>query len=197
MSTRIGDDSAAERNKQPIFDALVPRLRAAQTVLEVGAGDGTHARHAIERLEHIVWQTSEAPAHFRRLIAALVDVDAGRLPPPLALDVRGVWPEQRFDAIFGANVTHIMDWTAVEALFAGATAHLNPDGLLCLYGPFIDSDAETAPGNARFDAALRDRDPAMGLRRIADLDALGEAQGLARIADIAMPANNRLLIWRL
>ncbi|ROO30206.1 DUF938 domain-containing protein [Salinisphaera orenii] len=196
MSTRIGDDSAAERNKQPIFEALAPWLVDARRVLEVGAGDGTHAFEAVHRLPQVIWQTSEAPAHHRRLVAALVEADMTRLPAPLALDVRGPWPAARFDAVFGANVAHIMDWDAVGALFAGAGACLNVAGLLCLYGPFIEPEASLTESNARFDAALRARDPAMGLRRLDDLDALAGRHGLDPADVRPMPANNRLVIWR-
>lgn len=196
MSTHVSDDSAAERNKRPIFDALVPRLRDARRVLEVGAGDATHARYAGERLPDIVWQTSEAPGHHRRLLAALADQHEQRLPIPLALDVRGRWPDGPFDVVYGANVAHIMDWTAVQALFAGTARILAPDGMLCLYGPFVRAGVAPEAGNAVFDGALRARDAGMGLREIEALDALGEGVSLLLEEDIGMPSDNRLLIWR-
>lgn len=196
MSGRIGDCSAAERNKRPIFDALAPWLVDRPRVLEVGAGDATHARHARVLMPELFWQTSEAPGHHRRLVAAIADGGDSGLPPPLALDVRGAWPAQKYDAIYGANVAHIMSWAAVEALFAGATAHLADNGLLCLYGPFLKDGAAAAPGNIEFDAALRARDPEMGLRHIGALDALATACALERVADLSMPSNNRLLIWQ-
>lgn len=196
MSTKIGDESAAERNKQPIFDALQPWLADAREVLEIGAGDATHARHARERLPHCIWQTSEAPGHHRRLVAALADRHETHLPAPLALDVRARWPDRHYDAVYAANVAHIMDWYAVRALFAGAAGVLAPGGLLCLYGPFLRRDVAAEPGNAAFDAALRARDPGMGLREIEGLETLGDEVGLALADDIAMPSDNRLLIWR-
>lgn len=196
MSRAVGDCSAAERNKRPIFEALTPWLEGAARVLEIGAGDATHARHASERLPGTVWQTSEAPGHHRRLVAALADCRECGLPAPLALDVRGRWPEGPFEAVYGANVAHIMDWTAVQALFVGAARSLAPHGLLCLYGPFLRAGVDPESGNARFDAALRARDPAMGLREIEALDALGSTNDLSLADDIAMPSDNRLLIWR-
>lgn len=196
MSDRIGDSSAAERNKRPIFDALVEWLAPAPRVLEIGAGDGTHARYALTRIEGVFWQASEAPAHLRRLTAALVDAEVGRLPAPIVLDVRGHWPGARFDVVFGANVAHIMTEDAVAALFAGAARHLEDGGLLCLYGPFFDRDEAAGAGNLAFDAALRARDAGMGLRERGALDTLAAAQGLAPAARLVMPADNRLLIWR-
>ncbi|HET7314462.1 DUF938 domain-containing protein [Salinisphaera sp.] len=197
MNLRIGDASAAERNKRPIFDALVTWLADARAVLEIGAGDATHARYARRRLPHVRWQTSEAPAHLRRLTAALVDgARDPRLPAPLALDVRGAWPAACFDAVFAANVAHIMSETAVAALFAGAGAHLNAHGLFCLYGPFFDADETPGEGNLGFDRALRARDPAMGVRARQALDALAADHGLVCAARLTMPSDNRLLIWR-
>ena len=192
----IGDLSAAERNKRPIFDALAEWLDTAGTVLEIGAGDGTHARYARRRLPHLQWQTSEAPAHLRRLTAALVDAHDDGLPPPLALDVCGPWPAARYDAIYAANVAHIMNEEAVSALFGGAGSHLAGHGLLCLYGPFFDAEETPNEGNLAFDRALRARSPAMGLRRREALDALAATHGLHRVARLTMPSDNRLLIWR-
>jgi hypothetical protein len=36
----------------------------------------------------------------------------------------------------------------------------------------------------------------MGLRDVEAVDALARSIGLLRVADIAMPANNRCLVWR-
>jgi len=36
----------------------------------------------------------------------------------------------------------------------------------------------------------------MGLRHIDELDKLASTHMLERVADLAMPSNNRLLIWR-
>jgi hypothetical protein len=51
----------------------------------------------------------------------------------------------------------------------GAARHLAPQGLLVTYGPYVEDDVPTAPSNLAFDADLRARDPAWGLRRLADV----------------------------
>ncbi|WP_111745812.1 DUF938 domain-containing protein [Salinisphaera orenii] len=200
MTEGIGNSSAAERNKRPIFEALLPWLHSAASVLEVGAGDATHARYAAHHLPATRWQTSEAPGHVRRLAAAIADdrsLSAQHLPTPLALDVRQRWPDDVYDAVFAANVAHIMDWNAVEALFAGAGTHLAAAGVFCLYGPFFDAaEGPPAAGNERFDRVLRAQDAAMGVRELAELDELAGHAGLTSTARIDMPANNRLVIWR-
>jgi hypothetical protein len=52
----------------------------------------------------------------------------------------------------------------------------------------------TAAGNLAFDADLRARNPAWGLRRLADVLEQAEAVGLFLREQVAMPANNRLLV---
>ena len=72
-----------------------------------------------------------------------------------------------------------------------------PEGAaFCLYGPFAYGGEHTSESNARFDAMLRQRDPASGIRDMRDLEKLGESVGLGLEADHAMPANNRTLVWR-
>ena len=55
---------------------------------------------------------------------------------------------------------------------------------------------ETAPSNEAFDASLKARDPAWGLRDAADVAALAKANGLALTLRKAMPANNLSLLFR-
>lgn len=192
--------SAAERNKQPIFDHLVPLLNGVGSVLEIGAGHGVHARHATHCLPGLSWQATEQPAHIEPLVQGLAA--CAELPKPVALDVAGQWPdgpdgpEGLFGAVYAANVAHIMGWPEVCLLFAGSARVLSSRGLLCLYGPFVDDDEPTAPSNRVFDQRLRAMDPAMGLRRLQALDELAGAHGLARCHDWRLPANNRLLVWR-
>jgi hypothetical protein len=73
---------------------------------------------------------------------------------------------------------------------------LAPAGVLVVYGPFNYNGQFTSSSNARFDAWLKARDPASGVRDFEAVDALARAQGLVLQHDIAMPANNRSLVWQ-
>jgi hypothetical protein len=74
---------------------------------------------------------------------------------------------------------------------------LTCDGaVLAIYGPFNYAGAFTSDSNAEFDASLKRRAPHMGIRDVADVDALAAAGGFALVADVAMPANNRCRVWR-
>ena len=68
--------------------------------------------------------------------------------------------------------------------------------LFCLYGPFSYGGKHTSESNARFDAMLRSRDPASGVRDFNDIVQLAQRCGMALAEDNAMPANNRLLVFR-
>jgi hypothetical protein len=71
-----------------------------------------------------------------------------------------------------------------------------PEGLFALYGPFHYGGRPTSASNERFDAMLRERDPASGVRNFEDVQALALRRGLSFLEDNPMPANNRLLVWK-
>lgn len=189
--------TACERNREPIVEILKVIFADCRTVLEIGSGTGQHAVHFAARLPHLVWQTSDRPDNHAGIHAWLHDAKLTNVLPPLTLDVASSpWPDTSFDAVFSANTCHIMAWPEVQAMFAGIGRVLNPDGVLCIYGPFNYAGAFTSDSNARFDAALRGQGSHMGIRDAESIDALALEQGLHLEADHAMPANNRLRVWR-
>ena len=96
--------------------------------------------------------------------------------------------------MFCANLLHISPWATTPGLMQGAARHLASHGLLLLYGPYLEDGVPTAPGNLAFDADLRARHPAWGLRRLADVLAQAHAAGLHLRERVALPANNLLLV---
>ncbi len=89
-----------------------------------------------------------------------------------------------------------MSWLQVERMFAAVGTLLPAGGVSALYGPFHYNGKPTSPSNAEFDAWLRGRDPLSGVRNVEDIRDLAERHGLALEEDNAMPANNRLLVFR-
>jgi hypothetical protein len=73
---------------------------------------------------------------------------------------------------------------------------LSPGAPFCLYGPFSYGGRHTSGSNADFDRSLRARAAHMGLRDMDDLQRLADDRGFCLESDTAMPANNRLLVWR-
>lgn len=164
-------------------------------MLEIGSGTGQHATFFAPALPLWQWQPSEHPSELPTLQAGLEGHGIANIELPIVLDVTDAWPDANFDGAFSANTAHIMHFPAVEAMFAGVGARLNARGLFLLYGPFARNGHHNAPSNAEFDASLRARDPGMGIRDVEQLDRLGEACNLERIAELRMPANNHILVF--
>lgn len=78
---------------------------------------------------------------------------------------------------------------------AGSSPTRGEGFVLVAYGPFNYGGDFTSDSNRQFDASLRARDPRMGIRDFGAVDALARAIGLRLVADVAMPANNRTLVW--
>ena len=188
---------AAENNKEPILAVLRDAFRTVSRVLEIASGSGQHAVHFGHGLSHLVWQPSDLAALLPGLAARLSSEAPANVEPPIELDIsRHPWPVSDIDGVFAANCVHIVSWPRVEDLFAGVGAVLAPGGTLCLYGPFKYRGDFTTDSNAAFDAWLKRQDPASGIRDFEAIDTLAQAQNLRFADDIAMPANNRLLVWR-
>lgn len=73
---------------------------------------------------------------------------------------------------------------------------LAADAPLILYGPYIELDVASAESNLAFDASLRARNPAWGLRDTDDVKTAAAGAGFAFAERRAMPANNLMLLFR-
>jgi hypothetical protein len=187
---------SAERNKGPILEVLERVLPARGLVLEIASGSGQHVAHFARALPALEWQPSDADAGMRRSIERWTGEQAlANVRPPIALDVQlRPWPIDRADAVVCINMIHIAPWAATPALFGGIRAIAAR--MAVLYGPYRRGGAHTAPSNAAFDADLRARDPAWGVR---DLEAVADAAGAEgfTLDEVApMPANNFALVFR-
>jgi hypothetical protein len=98
--------------------------------------------------------------------------------------------------VFSANTLHIMGWPQVQALFASLPGILAAQALVIVYGPFNEGGRFSSASNREFDASLRARDPRSAIRDVEAVNALASSIGLQVIDDVAMPANNRMLVWR-
>ena len=202
----LSHSPAADRNKQPILDALTGILGESGTALEIASGTGQHAAWFAAAMPPWIWQPTDADARMLPALARRVaDAALSNLRPPLLLDVMAPeWPshgsefadkEEKFDAIYCANMLHIAPWPACAALMQGAARHLLPGGLLITYGPYFEEEGPPVPSNRAFDEDLRARNPAWGIRRLEDVVAQARRSGLALRERHAMPANNLLLVF--
>jgi Protein of unknown function (DUF938) len=192
---------AALRNREAIAEVLARELPAAGTVLEIAAGSGEHAVFFAQCFGSLAWlPTDPAPEALASIEEYRADYPGTNLSAPLMLDAAApeTWPVAEAAAILCINMVHISPWAATQGLFRGAARLLGSGGggALIVYGPFLEDGVETAPSNLAFDASLKARDTQWGLRRAEDLDSLAVANGLARSARHAMPANNLCLVFR-
>ena len=186
------------RNREPILDVLRRALPARGLVLEVASGSGEHAAFFANGLPSVSWQPSDMDAKALASVAAFqANSGAPNLLAPLRLDVTAAqWPIERADAIVNCNMIHISPWAACEGLIAGAERILPVGGILYLYGPYRIDGRHTAPSNEEFDAYLRGRNAAWGIRDLGEVTALATRHGLTLVETVQMPANNLSVIFR-
>ena len=195
--------SAADRNKQPILEVLREWLPGHGQALEIATGNGQHLAWFSRAMPNWTWQPSDQDAQALPSIADMLAGDAAvGVHAPVRLDVLDTtWPSdgapfaELFDLVYCANMVHIAPWTCCPALMLGAARHLSADGMLVLYGPFLEHDVETAAGNRSFDQSLRMRNAAWGIRQLEDVREQAALAGLQLHARRAMPANNLMLAF--
>jgi hypothetical protein len=195
--------AATQRNREPIVAALRRVLPPSGTVLEIASGTGEHAVWFAANLPGLVFQPSDPDPDHRASIAAWTAfTGVPTVRAPLALDVSapdwegGAGVPQDVAAILCINMIHISPWAATLGLLRGAGTLLPPGGVLYLYGAYKRGGSHTAPSNASFDASLRARDPAWGVRDLEAVTAAAADAGLAPESVIEMPANNLSVVFR-
>jgi cyclopropane fatty-acyl-phospholipid synthase-like methyltransferase len=193
---------ACVRNREPIAAVLAPLLDAASRVLEIGAGTGQHAVHFAGAFPDVLWQPIDRPEWLPSIDAWRALEGPPNLLPPLPFDLfddalpEGAKVASPYDAVVAINVLHIAPEAAMARLFAHARASVPTGGVVFVYGPFRAPDRPLEPSNEAFDAWLKARDPASGIRETAVLDAIAAEAGFTLEGDVAMPANNRSRWWR-
>jgi SAM-dependent methyltransferase len=186
------------RNRDPILVVLREVLPPQGLVLEIASGSGEHAIHFAQALPGLTFQPTDPDDRARQSVAGWIE-DSGltNIRAPIVLDASSSpWPVAAADAIICINMIHISPWRATEGLLKGAAAVLPPGGPLYLYGPYRRRDIPTAPSNEDFDASLRGRNPAWGLRVLEDVVELAGQSGLALDRIVEMPANNLSVVLR-
>lgn len=195
---------SADRNQQPIIETisrLAGPIANGGHALELASGTGQHVVGFARAFPAIAWQPSDVE------LRSLASIDAhrktvglGNLKPPLRIDLTdNKWAaavEVSFDLIFASNVLHIAPFAVMENLLKGAAQLLRPEGALAVYGPMKRHGDWLSDGNRDFDRQLKNTDPELGLRDVAEVETLAHNYGLELDAVIAMPANNSMLVLR-
>ncbi|MDB5891699.1 MAG: hypothetical protein JWP47_2530 [Polaromonas sp.] len=190
---------AADRNKQPILDMLLRVLAPQGSALEIASGTGQHAAWFAAGLPGWAWQPTEVqPEALASILAWTRSQGLANVRPPMLLDVASPdsWPaDAQFDLVYCANLIHIAPWPVCAALMRASARLLAARGKLITYGPYLESDIATSEGNIAFDASLKQRNPAWGLRALDEVAQEAASAGLRLAGRHALPANNLLLVW--
>jgi Protein of unknown function (DUF938) len=207
---------ATQRNREPILAVLQQVLPPEGLVLEIASGTGEHAVFLAPQLFPRYWLPSDADTEaLASILAWQQHVSAERLLPPVSLDMsQGDWlgvvktaiaahqasathiPQNlSITAIVNINMIHISPWSATLGLMAGAEALLPIGGVLYLYGPYRQNNVPTALSNEAFDASLRSRNPAWGLRHLEDVVKAAAQHNLHLNNSIEMPSNNLSIVF--
>ena len=151
---------SAERNTEPLIDALRPILsRQRGLLLEIGSGTGQHSAAFARAFPNIDWLPSDPfDVHLDSIRAWGNHASVPNLRAPVWLDAAEDWP--RMEPLIGVisiNVIHITPWVVAKGIIRGA-ATMKQGGALLFYGPFRENGQHTGEGNERFDASLREQD---------------------------------------
>ena len=188
---------ACENNKKSILEQIKVVFTVPITVWEIGSGTGQHGCFFAQHLPHIIWQPTDLPVNLSAISGRVKDSALNNINPPLALDVRTrIWPDQCIEGLFTANTFHIMPWAMVVNCFEQFTVNSKVGASVVIYGPFNINDQYTSESNAHFDQWLKLRDPQSGIRNVEDIVSLATSAGMILKKNIAMPANNQLLVFQ-
>jgi cyclopropane fatty-acyl-phospholipid synthase-like methyltransferase len=197
MEQSLPYSQACENNKLPLLNVFQRYLVDKRSLLEIGGGTGQHAVFFTDQFPDLYWQASDVPANIASLNQRLSMAQRATLPLAIQLNVDDPdWNCEKFDVIFTANSLHIMSAASVEQFFTGVRGHLKDRGLLLVYGPFKYNGEYTTESNAEFDRWLKNRDANSGVRDFEWINQLAQQAGLKLLEDIAMPANNQVLVWQ-
>jgi len=210
--TRLTDHPSDERLSSPVFQRNSPPLLVALApwfggrtgpVLEIGSGTGQHAAAFRLAFPGLDWVASDPDEGHRASIRAWARDSKLPVREPLEVDAASDWSAREdimalapLAGVVSMNVIHITPFTVARGIVRGAGAALEPGGILVLYGPFRENGRHIGEGNRAFDAGLRAENADWGVRDVVEITDLAYENGLEAAATLAMPANNRLLVFR-
>jgi len=90
-----------------------------------------------------------------------------------------------------------MSWQEVEKFFQFIPQCLQAGGYFFLYGPFNYQGQFTSPSNEQFNQWLKGQAAHRAIRDFEAMNMLAIEEGLTLLNDHTMPANNRLLVWKM
>jgi SAM-dependent methyltransferase len=189
------------RNRDVVRQAFRAHMPARGRILEIGSGTGEHGVHMTAGRPDLRWtftdidEPSLASAKAWRTHVNRTEIDDACTLDASASNWGAGIEGTGFDGLFSANVIHISPIAVANGLFAGAGRVLGEHGRLFLYGPFA-RDGEMSEGDAQFDADLKRRNPAWGVRDLErQILPMAREAGFQPAAIISMPKNNLSVVF--
>lgn len=188
---------ACERNRDPILEVLQEHIyQTDRRLLEIGAGTGQHAVYFAPHFPQLEWFPTDLSANLFGMKKWIDEANLPNLQRPIKLDVsKDDFPKLKFDVVFTANTLHIMHWKDCKSFMKLLGHRLRENSRAIFYGPFKYNGEFTSQSNADFDESLRAKDPLSGIRAFEDVNNNMIKNGFELVADMDMPANNRMLIF--
>jgi hypothetical protein len=198
---------AVERNKKYIGDVLSnlvinQRHERRVNVFEVASGSGEHALYfntlipnlcyqpsdpSLEAVDSIEMYTSELRDRvLKPVVFNIMDYEQLRLPTEME--------DSGVDIVVCINMIHISPFECTRSLFKSSDKFGNAGVKILTYGPYRVNGL-MVQSNLEFDSSLRTRNPAWGVRDVAEVEEAAHLSGFVLRESIAMPANNLCLIF--
>ena len=157
---------ACDRNQAYILEILQGLLPGKKKLLEIGSGTGQHAAYLAPHFPNLTWFPTDLEENLASINAWCNDSPATNIESARTLDLAsGQWPVNSCDAVVCINTIHIISWELVEKLFTGVGNVLSDEGIFYVYGPYEYENKSLVESNQNFNAWLRQRDPASGIRK--------------------------------
>ncbi len=188
---------ACENNKVPILEVLRSVIVSSdRRLLEIGTGTGQHAIFMAPQFPHLEWYPTDLSDKLPGMNQWFQEARIQNIQKPVRLDVaKDDFPKVKFDVVFTANTFHIMHWKDCKSFMKLLGNRLRENSRAVFYGPFKYNGEFTSESNAAFDQSLKERDPLSGIRAFEDILSNMIKNGFEIVADVDMPANNRMLVF--
>ncbi|POB12626.1 hypothetical protein C0Z22_14165 [Halobacteriovorax sp. DA5] len=195
----LPNSEACERNKGPILEVIKPYLESCESgeFLEIGSLTCQHSAHFAKSFSQIDFITSEIRENQNVLKKCLEHYSKNlkNLKGPLTYEAGFNKLEAGKKFYYTANTLHIMPWKAAKTFIKDLAQAMDENSTLFIYGPFKYHGNFTSPSNEQFDTYLKERDSQSGIRNFEDVCNNFLKKGVFLKEDIAMPANNQLLVF--
>ncbi len=177
-----------------IFKDIIPKQ--SWRLLEVGTGSGHHATFIAPQLSELQWVTSDVVARHSSIKKTLKAAKLANVHGPLQFEVgKDEFPSQKFNAVFAAQLLHVLTWKQTKSLIKMMGGRLRKGSQVLFYGPFKYDGKFGSQRYEELDLSLKQANELHGIRSYEDiLNAMNKA-GFALKRDYALADANHLLYF--